>query len=73
MISDSFREACKNFLTKDFSESTIMHQDQLENEMAIDALRNLKDGDVLLLLRVERYDDGLFHAAKKITEILKNE
>ncbi len=71
MISDSFRSACTTFLTKDFSESTIMHQNQLENEIAIDSIRKLSDGDVLLLLRVERYDSGLFNAAKRISEIMK--
>lgn len=73
MVSDSFRSASKVFLTKDFTESTVLHQDQLEKDITVNALKELSEGDVLLLLRVERYDDGLFGAAKRIVEIMKSE
>ncbi|MBR4472167.1 MAG: hypothetical protein IKS55_00870 [Oscillospiraceae bacterium] len=73
MISDSFRSASKGFLTKDFSKSIILHQKMLENEMTMNAVKELSDGDVLLLLRVERYDNGLFSCAKRLVEVFEED
>lgn len=48
-----------------------LQQDHLDNEISVQALKELSEGDVLVLLHFERYDDGHYDAAKRIAEYLK--
>ena len=71
MLSDSFRTAIKQYLAKDFSKATIVHRASMDNDIVVNAIKELKKGDLLLLLSVERYDADNVSAAKKALEVLK--
>ena len=69
VISDSFRTACKNYLAKDFKKSCILHRRKMNEEIVVQFLQNLKEGDVILLLSVERYDDSYVNTTRSLLEI----
>lgn len=66
LVGDSFREQVEPFLTKEFSRTVAIHRDALREEVALQAVAGLKEGDVLWLLAVERYDSGNAYAAECI-------
>ena len=72
VVSDSFRTAAKEFLAKDFAKATVLHTDQIEEEEVVKALSELGDGDVLFLMRGERYDAPLARAAARLADVMKN-
>lgn len=72
VMGDSFRHAMSTFMTKDFGKSTFAHRDELvyETPVVVDALRELGEGDVLVLMCVERLDGNLCDSAIRLTDIL---
>ena len=72
MVADSFRNASKEFLAKDFKRSVIVHRDIVDNEIVESAVNELKKGDILILMAVERYDERNVLAADKLCEILQS-
>ena len=73
MLSDSFRTLSKGYLAVEFSRATIVHSGFLDNPIVPEAIQDLTDGDVLLLLRVERYDEDLIVTASKVIDILQQD
>jgi len=70
LVSDSFRESIRKYFARDFDACTSLHRDFLESEIATGAIRGLGDGDVLVLLAVERYDAANVDTAMRIIDIL---
>ena len=72
VLGDSFRHAMTAIFSKDFGTATIAHRTELgyNTPVVIDALKELGEGDVLLLMAVERYDGQLPDAALKLISIL---
>ncbi len=57
IISDSFRVASKGFIAKDYEWTYVCHRANF-NEMMVEAVANLKEGDLILIMAVERYDSS---------------
>ena len=70
IIGDSFRNACKTYFAKDFKNTVVLHRGKINEEIVIQSLQNLKAGDVLLILAVERYDNSHVDVTKRLLEIL---
>jgi hypothetical protein len=71
VISDSFRTAIKQYLAKDFSTTTVTHRNDMNNPIIQESLGKLNEGDVVLLLAVERYDSPNLSAAKELIPMLQ--
>lgn len=70
-MSDSFRTASKAYFLQDFHQSLVLHRNYLDESMAIDFTKQLKKGDAIIILAVERYDYQNVDVAKKLTELLQ--
>jgi len=72
VLGDSFRHAMTGIISKDFGKATIAHRTELayETDVVVKALRELGEGDVLLLMAVERYDEQLVSAAQQLIALL---
>ena len=70
VISDSFRNACKEYFTKDFEKVVVLHRSMVEDELVMKAVRELKEDDVLLIMPVERYDNSSPQMARLLTDML---
>ena len=71
MVGDSFRDVILKFFIPEFSRVTSIHRDAIKEDAALQEIASLKEGDVLLLLAVERYDVGNPYAADCIIQGLK--
>ena len=71
MVGDSFRDVILKFFVPEFSRVTSIHRDAIKEDAALQEIASLKEGDVLLLLAVERYDVGNPYAADCIIQGLK--
>ena len=72
VLGDSFRRAMTAVYNKDFGKLLVAHRVELKynTEVVINFLKELSDGDVLLLTCVERLDTELIPAADLLTKIL---
>ena len=72
VIGDSFRHALSGVMSKDFGVSVFAHRNELpyETPVVMEALQGLGEGDVLLLMAVERLDGTLYESADQLISIL---
>jgi len=56
LIGDSFREASKYILAKDYEHTYVCHRSNISDELIVNAMKNLKAGDLVIIMAVERYD-----------------
>ncbi|MBO4326619.1 MAG: hypothetical protein J5950_05055 [Clostridia bacterium] len=72
VMGDSFRHAMTGIMSKDFGKSTFAHRKELnyDTPVVVDAIRELGEGDVLVLTCVERLDEDLIPAAEKLISLL---
>jgi hypothetical protein len=73
VIGDSFRHAMSTFMSKDFGKSTFAHRTELDyrTPVVMESLAELGEGDVLVLMCVERLDNSLYHAAELLVNYLR--
>ena len=72
LIGDSFRERIKDFFAKDFSETTVAYMGYRDDERVARAVNSLSEGDLLVILAVERYDNDALDDAVSLLNCLNN-
>lgn len=70
IISDSFRSASKGFIAKDYEWTYVCHRDYINSNMA-EAIKSLKEGDMILIMPVERYDSSNSYVADYVRGLLQ--
>lgn len=70
MIGDSFREASKVIIAKDYEHTYVCHRSYINDKLIVNALKNLKEGDLILIMAVERYDDSNISVTDFINRVL---
>ena len=70
LISDSFRIASAPFLAKDFNVSYVCHRSFIPPEIEA-GIKELGEGDLLIIMQVERGDYSNCEVVDKIIQILK--
>ncbi len=72
VMGDSFRHGMTDVFNRDFGKVLVAHRKELKfnTEVVISFLKELSEGDVLLLTCVERLDTELIPAADLLTKIL---
>lgn len=70
VIGDSFAGELRQLVAKDFSQTTAMHRDSIDNQVAIEAIEQLGEGDVLIIIAVERYDRENIECIRKLAGLL---
>ncbi len=58
LIGDSFREALRYIIAKDFENTYVFHRGYMDNDEIKNVLSNLKADDLVIVMAVERYDDS---------------
>ncbi len=71
MISDSFRIASRQYLAKDYEYSYICHRGYVSDDVIVDAIKNLKEGDTLLIMPVERFDGSNVGVSDFVSSLLE--
>ena len=66
-IGDSFREAMKENMSKDFSKTMFLHHSCLENP---EVLQTIKESDIIVIAFVERYVGSLVADAARIFSLI---
>ena len=68
LVGDSYRVFMANYLSKDFSNYTHIHRDNLSDPVAINALQN---ADIIVIESVERVSHTLLTTSEQLCDILK--
>ena len=71
LVGDSFRTACADILTRNFKTSVLLHRSRVTNKLVTKAVRALGDGDVLILMSLERYDAYNYGLADTLAGLLE--
>lgn len=70
LIGDSFREASRYILAKDYEYTYVCHRSYLNDDLIVNALKNLKAGDLIIIMAVERYDDSNSWVTDFVNEVI---
>lgn len=73
MLADSFRVMQLGYLEKDFSDCYLCHRNQVNTDFTKAMIKNLGEGDVLVIAAVERYDQDTVTTAQHIINILNGQ
>lgn len=70
MLADSFRVMQLGYIEKDFSDCFMTHRGKVNHADTVAAIKNLGEGDILVIAAVERYDQDTVNTAQHIINIL---
>ena len=70
LIGDSFSNALVPYFAKDYEHLKCVHYDYMDSDYAFNAVQELKDGDTLIILSVERLFSSLVNSFAKLSEHL---
>lgn len=73
MLADSFRVMQLGYLEKDFKDCYLCHRNQVNTDFTKNMIKNLGEGDILVIAAVERYDSDTVNTAKNIINILSGQ
>ena len=73
LIGDSMRNGNKDYLARDFRQSTILFRNYIEEPEVTEALLALKEGDVLLLQIGERHDQAIYDVTQYLLGLLQEQ
>ena len=71
VVGDSFRIELGKHMCKDYNTTTVFHRNIVFDDIPVESLRNLKEGDTLVLITVERWDYQEFDAINSIISIMQ--
>lgn len=71
IISDSFRSASKGFIAKDYEFTYVCHRNYCSIDLMVEAIKGLRDGDMILIMPVERYDDSTRYVSDFVRDTLE--